>query len=80
MPQSISHCLLARLHLSRSTVCREFSRCEFFGCDEAVVVLAGDGDLIIGFLELEEGDDALFHELSRDRAGDQVGELLLSDS
>jgi hypothetical protein len=44
------------------------------------VVLAGDGDLVIGFLELEESYDALVHELSRYWADDQIGELLLSDS
>ena len=44
------------------------------------MVLAGDGDLVVGFLEFEESYDALLHELSRDWAGDQVGELLLRDS
>ena len=29
----ISHCLFARSHLSRSAVCSEFSRCEFFWWD-----------------------------------------------
>lgn len=44
------------------------------------MVLTGDGDLVVGFLELEEGYDAVFHELGCYRADDQVRELLLSDS
>lgn len=66
--------------LRRSPVGGQFSGVEFLGWDEAVVVLAGDGDLVVGFLELEEGYDALLHELSRYWAGDQISELLLRDS
>ena len=33
------------------TVRGEFCGREFFGCDEFVVVLAGDGDLVVGFVE-----------------------------